>query len=442
MIAHVTLGGRGRPQADDGRGLGGHPRQAVAAARDGVPARPGVVAAVAGRRDRCWSASSPFDSAAWEHGAGRRSLLAALLLVGYLWFWVRVRALAVPTLMLEPVGVFGALGRAVRLTRQQFWRLSGILLLVSPGGRRRRQHRCGCRSASPARCSSPPRRDTGYGLTLYLLLTAVGTVLSVGRAPALPGRRRRPAVRRPAHPQGGLRRRAARPRPGSCPADARRPALPWIPPVTRGAACCATSSLHGEYHQQHLWQRLVDWLWRGSSTAASVRRRAARGSPSSSRCWSRRAAGRRARAPALAAPSRPSHAAARRPRVLTDDRPSAAELRRRAEASLAEGRHARGRRRRVPGARRPPDRARPARRPARRHRARGRGAAGRVVPPGGAAGRPQRRPLRRDAVRRPAGTAATTRARCSSSTTRWRVPDEHGSRGTARRCWSSRRRWC
>ena len=43
---------------------------------------------------------------------------------GYLWFWVRLRALAVPTLMLEPVGVFGALGRAVRLTRHQFWRCS------------------------------------------------------------------------------------------------------------------------------------------------------------------------------------------------------------------------------------------------------------------------------------------------------------------------------
>ena len=46
-------------------------------------------------------------------------------LVGYLWFWVRVRALAVPTLMLEPVGILGALGRAVRLTQQQFWRLFG-----------------------------------------------------------------------------------------------------------------------------------------------------------------------------------------------------------------------------------------------------------------------------------------------------------------------------
>ncbi len=33
--------------------------------------------------------------------------------------------------MLEPVGIFGALGRAVRLTHHQFWRLLGLLLLVS-----------------------------------------------------------------------------------------------------------------------------------------------------------------------------------------------------------------------------------------------------------------------------------------------------------------------
>ena len=77
MIAHVTLGRRGRPQADHGRGLGGHPRQAVAAARDGrscsawrcvlaVGWRSGVAAGRhrrrstrrlggdGGRRRRCW----------------------------------------------------------------------------------------------------------------------------------------------------------------------------------------------------------------------------------------------------------------------------------------------------------------------------------------------------------------------------------------------------
>ena len=33
--------------------------------------------------------------------------------------------------MLEPVGILGALRRAVRLTQQQFWRLFGILLLMA-----------------------------------------------------------------------------------------------------------------------------------------------------------------------------------------------------------------------------------------------------------------------------------------------------------------------
>jgi hypothetical protein len=57
-------------------------------------------------------------------------LLAIMLVGGYLWFWVRLRALAVPALMLEPVGVFGAIGRAFALTRRQFWRTLGIALLT------------------------------------------------------------------------------------------------------------------------------------------------------------------------------------------------------------------------------------------------------------------------------------------------------------------------
>jgi hypothetical protein len=103
--------------------------------------------------------------------------LAALLVVGYLWFWVRVRALAVPTLMLEPVGVFGALSRAVRLTRQQFWRLLGLLLLVTlvvgvGGGILRLPFSFAGQLFLTA--SGPG----GHGLLLYLLLTAVGSVLS------------------------------------------------------------------------------------------------------------------------------------------------------------------------------------------------------------------------------------------------------------------------
>lgn len=53
-----------------------------------------------------------------------------LFLAFLLWFWVRVYYLPVPALMLEPIGVFGALGRGYRLTRKAFWRTFGIALLT------------------------------------------------------------------------------------------------------------------------------------------------------------------------------------------------------------------------------------------------------------------------------------------------------------------------
>jgi hypothetical protein len=104
-------------------------------------------------------------------------MVAAMLLVGYLWFWVRLRALAVPTLMLEPVGVFGALGRAVRLTRHQFWRILGLLLLVTlvvgvAGGILRLPF------SVAGQVFLTGSADAGHGLLIYLLLTAVGTIIS------------------------------------------------------------------------------------------------------------------------------------------------------------------------------------------------------------------------------------------------------------------------
>jgi hypothetical protein len=45
-------------------------------------------------------------------------------------FWVRVYYLPVPALMLEPVGIFGAVARGFALTRRQFWRTFGIALLT------------------------------------------------------------------------------------------------------------------------------------------------------------------------------------------------------------------------------------------------------------------------------------------------------------------------
>lgn len=53
-----------------------------------------------------------------------------LVAAGYCWLWIRFSYLAVPALMLEDVGVFGAFGRAYRLTARQFWRTFGIALLT------------------------------------------------------------------------------------------------------------------------------------------------------------------------------------------------------------------------------------------------------------------------------------------------------------------------
>jgi hypothetical protein len=57
-------------------------------------------------------------------------LSAPAFLAVLVWFWVRVYYLPVPALMLEPVGIFGALARGFALTRRQFWRTFGIALLT------------------------------------------------------------------------------------------------------------------------------------------------------------------------------------------------------------------------------------------------------------------------------------------------------------------------
>ena len=47
------------------------------------------------------------------------------------WFWIRIYYLPVPALMLEQVGVFGAIERGHALTRKAFWRVFGIALLTA-----------------------------------------------------------------------------------------------------------------------------------------------------------------------------------------------------------------------------------------------------------------------------------------------------------------------
>ncbi|WP_203338549.1 hypothetical protein [Nocardioides limicola] len=52
------------------------------------------------------------------------------LICAMIWFWIRVYYLPVAALMLEPIGVFEAIGRGFALTRAAFWRTFGIALLT------------------------------------------------------------------------------------------------------------------------------------------------------------------------------------------------------------------------------------------------------------------------------------------------------------------------
>jgi hypothetical protein len=47
------------------------------------------------------------------------------------WFWIRIYYLPVPALMLEDVGVFGAIERGYELTKGAFWRVFGIAALTA-----------------------------------------------------------------------------------------------------------------------------------------------------------------------------------------------------------------------------------------------------------------------------------------------------------------------
>ena len=66
----------------------------------------------------------------WLAVLGSVALVFAMF-VALVFFWVRLAYLAVPPLMLEQVGVFGAIGRAWALTARQFWRTFGIALLTA-----------------------------------------------------------------------------------------------------------------------------------------------------------------------------------------------------------------------------------------------------------------------------------------------------------------------
>jgi hypothetical protein len=101
-------------------------------------------------------------------------LTVPLLIVFYLVFSVRVRLLAVPALMLEPAGVFGAISRAVRLSSRQFWRLLGLSLLTGLV-----VAFAGAILGAPFNIAGQLMLTNGdHGLPVYVLLTSIGTVLT------------------------------------------------------------------------------------------------------------------------------------------------------------------------------------------------------------------------------------------------------------------------
>ena len=122
------------------------------------------------------------------------------------WFWIRVYYLPVPALMLEPVGVLGAIGRGFRLTRRQFWRTFGIALLT------------GLVAQVASGILAFPVTIIGqlgslavapsYALLVIVVTQALSQVISAAFVAPFTLVGDRTAVPRPTHAQGGLRRRA------------------------------------------------------------------------------------------------------------------------------------------------------------------------------------------------------------------------------------------
>ena len=88
-----------------------------------------LVTAIVGVYALTWVPVAMLTTQTWQ--AVVYGLISVPLFLAFLcWFWIRVYYLPVPALMLEDVGVLGALGRGFRLTRRQFWRTFGIALLT------------------------------------------------------------------------------------------------------------------------------------------------------------------------------------------------------------------------------------------------------------------------------------------------------------------------
>ncbi len=115
------------------------------------------------------------------------------------------------------------------------------------------------------------------------------------------------------------------------------PSPPLDPSGDEGRRLLRDELLKGEYHQQHLWQRLVAWLGRLFDGGV----RTASGSSGITVFVTMLLVALLVTGLVLVLSrlSRDTRSLARPAALLSDDRPSAADLRRRAETSLAEGRH-------------------------------------------------------------------------------------------------------
>lgn len=93
------------------------------------------------------------------------------------WFWVRLYYLPVPALMLEPIGVFGAIGRGYRLTSRAFWRTFGIalltMLLAGVAG-----YMLSMPFAIVGQIGSMAGASSGYGVLILMVTQAISTVIS------------------------------------------------------------------------------------------------------------------------------------------------------------------------------------------------------------------------------------------------------------------------
>lgn len=70
------------------------------------------------------ASDSPWPIVAWA------VVSIPLFLCALIFVWIRVVYLAVPPLMLEPIGIFRAIGRGWELTSRSFWRTLGISVLT------------------------------------------------------------------------------------------------------------------------------------------------------------------------------------------------------------------------------------------------------------------------------------------------------------------------